>query len=54
MKKLLTILTITGLLFLGTVQNSYAAIATVIQEAEAVAETTDTRTFHQILKQYGF
>ncbi len=53
MKKLLTILTITGLLFLGTVQNSYAAIASTMQDAEqVVAETADTRTFHQILKQY--
>ncbi len=53
MKKLLTILTITGLLFLGTVQNSYAVITSTLQDAEQVAtETVDTRTFHQILKQY--
>jgi len=53
MKKLFTILAITGLLFLGTIQNSYAFTTAVVQEAEqAVAETVDTRTFHQVLKQY--
>ena len=53
MKKLLTILTITGLLFIGTVQNTYAAISSTMQDEEkVVAETADTRTFHQILKQY--
>ena len=47
MKKVFSILAITGLLFLGSVQNSFAAVATVIQTEEAAAE----QTFHQILKQ---
>ena len=42
MKKLFTILAITGLLLLGTTQNTYA------QEA---AKTEQTQTFHQQLKQ---
>jgi len=50
MKKALTILAITGLLFLGTVQNSYA-VATAIQTEQAVEAATDTKTFHQELKQ---
>ncbi len=51
MKKALTILAITGLLFLGTVQNSYA-VTTAVQTEEAAADATDSRTFHQVLKQY--
>lgn len=47
MKKVFSILAITGLLFLGSVQNSFATVATVIQAEEAVVE----QTFHQILKQ---
>ena len=49
MKRLLTILAITGLLFLGTVQNSYALSTTVQTEEAATAD--DDKTFHQILKQ---
>ncbi len=45
MKKVFTILAITGL-FLGSVQSSFAAVATVMQE-EAAAE----QTFHQVIKQ---
>ena len=48
MKKSFTILTMTGLLFLGSVQNSFAAIATVLQTEEAA---TVEKTFHQELKQ---
>jgi len=48
MKKAFTILTITGLLFLGSVQNSFAAIATVLQTEEAAVAD---KTFHQELKQ---
>ncbi len=51
MKKALTILAITGLLFLGTVQNSYA-VTTAVQTEEAAADAPDSRTFHQVLKQY--
>jgi len=51
MKKALTILAITGLLFLGTVQSSYA-IATTVQTEETTEAATDSRTFHQVLKQY--
>ncbi len=47
MKKAFTILAIAGL-FLGSVQNSFAAIATVVQTEEAAAAE---KTFHQILKQ---
>ncbi len=50
MKKLLTILAITGLLFLGSVQNSYA-VTTAVQTEEAATEADDGKTFHQILKQ---
>lgn len=50
MKKVLTILAITGLLFLGTVQNTYA-VTTAVQTEEAAEEATETKTFHQILKQ---
>jgi len=50
MKKLLTILAITGLLFLGSVQNSYA-VTTAVQTEEAAAEAADGKTFHQVLKQ---
>ena len=49
MKKLLTILAITGLLFLGTVQNSYAT--TTVQTEQAAETAEETKTFHQILKQ---
>ena len=52
MKKLLTILAITGLLFLGTVQNSYA-ITTTVQTEEAADDAVESKTFHQIFKQ-GF
>jgi biopolymer transport protein ExbB len=51
MKKVLTILAITGLLFLGSVQNMYA-LATAIQTEEVAKAATEDRTFHQILKQY--
>lgn len=44
MKKVSTILAITGL-FLSSVQNSYAAVATVIQDEAA------EQTFHQVIKQ---
>ena len=50
MKKVLTILAITGLLFLGTVQNSYA-ITTTVQTEEAADDAVESKTFHQILKQ---
>jgi len=50
MKKLFTILAITGLLFLGSVQNSYA-VTTAVQTEEAAAEAADAKTFHQVLKQ---
>ena len=50
MKKALTILAITGLLFLGTVQNSYA-LTTAVQTEQAVDDTAESKTFHQILKQ---
>jgi len=47
MRKAFTILTMTGLLFLGSVQNSFAAIAAAVQTEEAAAVE---RTFHQELK----
>jgi len=50
MKKLFTILAITGLLFLSSVQNSYA-VTTAVQTEEAAAEAADAKTFHQVLKQ---
>ncbi|MGB5364272.1 MAG: MotA/TolQ/ExbB proton channel family protein [Aureibaculum sp.] len=50
MKRALTILAITGLLFLGTVQNSYALNATV-QTEQAADEAVESKTFHQELKQ---
>ena len=50
MKKALTILAITGLLFLGTVQNSYA-LTTTVQTEQAADDAVETKTFHQILKQ---
>ncbi len=50
MKKVLTILAITGLLFLGTVQNSYA-VATAVQTEEAADDAVESKTFHQVLKQ---
>ncbi len=50
MKKVLTILAITGLLFLSSVQNSYAA-TTAVQETEQAAEAEEAKTFHQIVKQ---
>jgi len=50
MKKVLTILAITGLLFLGTVQNSYA-LTTAVQTEQAAEEATENKTFHQVLKQ---
>jgi len=50
MKKVLTILAITGLLFLGTVQNSYA-ITTAVQTEQAADDAVESKTFHQILKQ---
>ena len=50
MKRALTILAITGLLFLGTVQNSYAVNATV-QTEQAADEAVESKTFHQELKQ---
>ena len=50
MKKALTILAITGLLFLGTVQNSYA-LTTTVQTEQAADDAAVTKTFHQILKQ---
>jgi len=48
MKKAFTILAMSGLLFLGSVQNSFATIATVLQTEEAAAVE---KTFHQQLKQ---
>jgi len=50
MKKVLTILAITGLLFLGTVQNSYA-VTTAVQTEEAADDAVENKTFHQVLKQ---
>ena len=50
MKKALTILAITGLLFLGTVQNSYA-LTTTVQTEQAADDAVESKTFHQILKQ---
>ena len=50
MKKALTILAITGLLFLGTVQNSYA-LTTAVQTEQAADDAVESKTFHQILKQ---
>jgi biopolymer transport protein ExbB len=50
MKRALTILAITGLLFLGTVQNSYALNAAV-QTEQAADEAVESKTFHQELKQ---
>lgn len=50
MKKVLTILAITGLLFLGTVQSSHA-ITTTVQTEEAADTAVESKTFHQILKQ---
>ena len=50
MKKALTILAMTGLLFLGTVQNSYA-LTTAVQTEEAADDAVESKTFHQILKQ---
>ncbi|MDH5412774.1 MAG: MotA/TolQ/ExbB proton channel family protein [Flavobacteriaceae bacterium] len=50
MKRALTILAITGLLFLGTVHNSYALNATV-QTEQAADEAVESKTFHQELKQ---
>jgi len=50
MKKALTILAITGLLFLGTVQNSYA-LTTAVQTEQAADDAAESKTFHQILKQ---
>jgi biopolymer transport protein ExbB len=48
MKKAITILAMTGLLFLSSAQNTFAAIVTVVQSEEtAVVE----KTFHQELKQ---
>lgn len=49
MKRLLTILALTGLLFLGTVQTAYAA--TAVQTEQAADDTADNKTFHQELKQ---
>ena len=49
MKKVLTILAITGLLFLSSVQNSYAATTAV--QTEQAADAEEPKTFHQILKQ---
>ena len=50
MKKALTILAITGLLFLGTVQNSYA-LTTAVQTEQAADDAAESKTFHQVLKQ---
>ncbi|HHC80903.1 MAG TPA: MotA/TolQ/ExbB proton channel family protein [Flavobacteriia bacterium] len=50
MKKVLTILAITGLLFLSTVQSSYA-VTTAVQTEEAADAAKETKTFHQELKQ---
>ncbi len=50
MKKVFTILAITGLLFLGTVQNSYA-VTTAVQTEKAADKAEETKTFHQVLKQ---
>ncbi len=50
MKKALTILAMTGLLFLGSVQNSYA-LTTAVQTEEAADDAVESKTFHQILKQ---
>ena len=50
MKKVFTILAITGLLFLGTVQHSYA-VTTAVQTEQADNSADDNKTFHQILKQ---
>jgi biopolymer transport protein ExbB len=50
MKRVFTILAITGLLFLGTTQNTFAQEDA--QTTEQVAATTDAEpTFHQALKQ---
>lgn len=49
MKRLLTILALTGLLFLGTVQTTYAA--TAVQTEQAADDAADNKTFHQELKQ---
>lgn len=48
MRKVLTILAITGLLFLGSVQNAFAAVAIVLQTEEVA---TVEKTFHQEMKQ---
>jgi len=49
MKKVLTILAIAGLLFLSSVQNSYA-VTTAVQTEQA-EEAQESKTFHQIVKQ---
>jgi len=48
MKKAITILAMTGLLFLSSAQNTFAAIVTVVQSEEAAVVE---KTFHQELKQ---
>ncbi|MCK0132421.1 MotA/TolQ/ExbB proton channel family protein [Flavobacteriaceae bacterium F08102] len=51
MKRLFTILAISGFLFLGSVQKTYAV--TLVQDTEQVAADTvdENKTFHQQLKQ---
>lgn len=49
MKRLFTILAISGLLFLGSVQNSYA-VTTAIQTEQATETADEEKSFHQILK----
>ncbi|PID69579.1 MAG: flagellar motor protein MotA [Flavobacteriales bacterium] len=51
MKRLLTILALSGLLFLGTVQTTYAATAVQTEQAAADEAATENKTFHQELKQ---
>ena len=49
MKKVLTILAIAGLLFLSSVQSSYAVTSAV--QTEQAAEAEEAKTFHQVVKQ---
>ncbi|NNC70321.1 MAG: MotA/TolQ/ExbB proton channel family protein [Flavobacteriaceae bacterium] len=49
MKKVLTILAIAGLLFLSSVQNSYAVNSAV--QTEQAEEAQESKTFHQVVKQ---
>ena len=52
MKKVLTILALTGLLFVGAVQNSYALTSAVQTEDAAQAQPAEPKTFHQVVKQW--